>query len=155
MTYWWTFIVIPECHKILTHWGRVMHICVGKLSIIVNWTLRNKLPWNFNRNSNIFIQENAFESVVCEMAAILSRPQCVKVSWYFVTSPTFHCHITQKCYVILEKIYLKFVAGTVLVDGLAPSGARTSAGTVMTRFQVLYSYGTGTGWVKWPMNLIC
>ena len=25
---------------------------------IVNWKLRNKLPWNFNRNSYIFIQEN-------------------------------------------------------------------------------------------------
>ena len=45
---------------------------------IVNWTLRNKLHWNFNRNSNIFIQENALEDVVCEMASILSRPQCVK-----------------------------------------------------------------------------
>ena len=45
---------------------------------IVNWTLGYKLQWNFNRNSNIFIQENAFESVVCEMVAILSRPQCVK-----------------------------------------------------------------------------
>ena len=45
---------------------------------IVNWTLRIKLQWNFNRNSNIFIHENAFESIVCEMAAILSRPQCVK-----------------------------------------------------------------------------
>ena len=32
----------------------------------------------FNRNFNIFIQENVLESVVCEMAAILSRPQCVK-----------------------------------------------------------------------------
>ena len=31
----------------------------------------------FNRYSNIFIQENAFENVVCEMASILSRPQCV------------------------------------------------------------------------------
>ena len=38
--------------------------------IIVNWTLRNKLQWNLTRNSNIFIQENAFESVVCEMASI-------------------------------------------------------------------------------------
>ena len=44
---------------------------------IVNWTLGNKLQWNFNRNSNIFIQEIAFENVVCEMASILSRPQCV------------------------------------------------------------------------------
>ena len=34
--------------------------------------------WNLKQNSYIFIQENAFENVVCEMAAILSRPQCVK-----------------------------------------------------------------------------
>ena len=26
----------------------------------------------------MFIQENAFESIVCETAAILSRPQCAK-----------------------------------------------------------------------------
>ena len=43
-----------------------------------NWTLRNKLQWNFNRTSNIFIEENTFENVVCEMSSILSRPQCVK-----------------------------------------------------------------------------
>ena len=46
---------------------------------IVNWTLGNKLQWNFNRSSNIFIQENAFENVVCEKASILFWPQCVKV----------------------------------------------------------------------------
>ena len=34
--------------------------------------------WNVNRNSYIFIQENALENVVCKVAAILSRPQCVK-----------------------------------------------------------------------------
>ena len=76
---------------VLTHWGRVTHICVGNLTItwsapshylnqcwdIVNWTLRNKLQWNFNRYSNIFSQENAFENVVCEMASILSRLQCL------------------------------------------------------------------------------
>ena len=37
---------------------------------IVNWILRNKLQWNLNRNSYIFIQENAFENVVWKMAAI-------------------------------------------------------------------------------------
>ena len=31
----------------------------------------------FEQKSKIFIQENAFENVVGEMAAILSRPQCV------------------------------------------------------------------------------
>ena len=50
---------------------------------IGNWTLRNKLHWIFNRNSNIFIQENAFENVVCEMAFILSRPLCVKKTKLF------------------------------------------------------------------------
>ena len=39
--------------------------------------LSNKLQWNFNRNSNIFIWENTFENVVCEMS-ISSRRQCVK-----------------------------------------------------------------------------
>ena len=80
----------------LTHWGRVTHICVSKLTIIgsdnglvpchylnhywniVNWALKNKLQWNFNRNSDIFIQENALENVVWEMASILSWPQYVK-----------------------------------------------------------------------------
>ena len=75
----------------------LMHICVGNLTIIgsdnvlspgwrqaIIWTnagilltLGNKLQWNFNRNSYIFVQENAFQNVVWKKAAILSRPQCV------------------------------------------------------------------------------
>ena len=42
---------------------------------IVNWTIGNKRHGNFNRNSYISIHENAFETVVCEMADILSRPR--------------------------------------------------------------------------------
>ena len=38
-------------------------------------------------NSDIFIQENAFESVICEMVAFLSRPQCVNKT-HFGISPT-------------------------------------------------------------------
>ena len=38
-------------------------------------------PGNFNRNDNIFIQENAFESVVCETSSILPRPQCIKTRY--------------------------------------------------------------------------
>ena len=97
-----TIFNILECVLVaLTHWGRVTHICVVDLTIIgsdnglspgrrqlshylnqcwdtVNWTHGNKFQWNLNQNSYIFIQENAFENVVWEMAAILSRPQCVK-----------------------------------------------------------------------------
>ena len=54
------------------------HVSTRGIASILNWTLRNKLQWNLNRNSSIFIQENAFENVVWKMAAILSRPQCVK-----------------------------------------------------------------------------
>ena len=50
---------------------------------IVNWTVWNKHRWNFNSNLNIFVQENAFENVVCEMASIVCRPQCVNTIPFF------------------------------------------------------------------------
>ena len=73
----------------LTHWGWVTHICFRKAGYhwfmwwllacsapshcwnIVSWTLRNKLRWNVDRNSDKVIQQNAFEDVVYEMGAIL------------------------------------------------------------------------------------
>ena len=89
-----TMLCLDTTWADLTHWGRVTHICVGKLTIIgavqatshylnqcwniVNWTIRNKLQWNSNRNLNIFIQENALENGICEMVSIMSWPQCVK-----------------------------------------------------------------------------
>ena len=85
------------CRVIL---NALTHICVSKLTIIgsdnglspgrrqaVIWTntgillimllIRNKLQWNLIQNSYIFIQENAIESVVWKVAAILFRPQWV------------------------------------------------------------------------------
>ena len=44
---------------------------------IFNWTPRNKLQWDFNRNSYIFIQENPFENVVSKMAAICLVPNVI------------------------------------------------------------------------------
>ena len=82
---------------VLTHWGRVTHICVGNLTIIVSdnglspgrrqaiiWTsagilLIGHLRTNFSEILTeilAFSLKNAFESIVCEMATILSRPQC-------------------------------------------------------------------------------
>ena len=93
---------LPYRTVVLTHWGRVMHICVSDLTItgsdngllpgqrqaiirtnaviLLIKPLGTKLQLNFYRNSNIFIQENAFENIACEMAAILSRPQC-EMQW--------------------------------------------------------------------------
>ena len=78
-----------------THPHLVSHICVSDLGQhwfrkwlvassaprhylnrcwhIVNWTLRNKLQWNKNQNTKLFIHENVSEIIVCEIAAILSR----------------------------------------------------------------------------------
>ena len=54
------------------------------------WTLRNKLQWNLKQNSHIFSQENAFENIVCKMAAILSRPQCDNSHRSSSTSSKWH-----------------------------------------------------------------
>ena len=47
--------------------------------VIVNWTLGKKLQWNFNQNTKLFIHENAYENIVCEMAPIMSRVRWVQV----------------------------------------------------------------------------
>ena len=85
----------------LTHLPPVLHICVSNwVSIgsdvpshylkrcwfIVKWTLGNKPQWNFNHNTKLFIQENASENIVCEMAAILSRGRGVKTGLLLFTS---------------------------------------------------------------------
>ena len=84
----------PTPSIMLTHWGRVMHIYDGKLTIIgsdnglspgrrqaiINASIlsigRFGISFSkFNRNVNIFIQENAFEYVLWKMAASFSRLQ--------------------------------------------------------------------------------
>ena len=38
--------------------------------LIVNWNLSNNIQWNFNQNTKIFIQENAFKNVACETTCL-------------------------------------------------------------------------------------
>ena len=88
---WEIFISLPHTHT-LTHtsaaymrrWtGSVLYqimacACLAPTRylnqhwFIVNYTLRNKLQWNLNQNTTFFIHEIAFETIVCEMVAILS-----------------------------------------------------------------------------------
>ena len=96
----------------LTHWGRVTHICVSDLTIIgsdnglspgrrqaIIWTnaellLNGSLGTNFHEIL-IEILENVFENVVCEMASILSRPQCVKSNVPgYISTPRPHLVLT-------------------------------------------------------------
>ena len=50
--------------------------------VLEYWALLNELQWNLDRNLYISIKKNAIENVVCKMASILSRPQCVIVDQY-------------------------------------------------------------------------
>ena len=55
--------------------------------VIAHWTPRNKLQWNCYQNTKLFIHENAFENIVCEMTAILSSGRWVRMAcgipWHF------------------------------------------------------------------------
>ena len=72
--------------------------------IIINCTLRNKFQWNFDQNTMIFIQENAFENILYKMAAILSRPQCVNQTIPIMATHLSWAkwlkHLTENCNVV-------------------------------------------------------
>ena len=63
----------------LIAWSAPSHY-LNKCRNIVKSNLRNKRQWNRKRNSYIFIPENAFENVVCDMRTILFRPRLVDLS---------------------------------------------------------------------------
>ena len=56
--------------------GRRQAIIWTNDGILLIGPLGNKLQWNLRWNLYIFIQENAFETVVRKLAAVLPRPQC-------------------------------------------------------------------------------
>ena len=98
----WLYQEWIRCKRVaLIHRGRVTHMrvtiigCDNDLSPgrsqainylnqscnIVNWTLKNKFQWTFNRNWYISIRENKFENVVWKMASI----KCLCLNVFSVT----------------------------------------------------------------------
>ena len=76
--------------------------------------MRNKFQWNFNLNTNFFIKENAYENIVCKIAAILSRCQWVnslrpRQNGRHFTNAIFKCIFVNENDWIPIKISLKFV----------------------------------------------
>ena len=63
---------------------------------IVNLTIRNEVQWNINRNSDIFIQGNAFENIVCEMSAMLSRPHVLNGKSMAILHIVFSVELEQR-----------------------------------------------------------
>ena len=60
--------------------------------LIVNWSLWSKFQWNLTQVAQFVIHGNAFENVVCEMAAILCRGRWLNRTWchYFQTQQKFY-----------------------------------------------------------------
>ena len=84
------------------------HICDSKLTIIGSYNV-------LSPGGRQAIQEHAFESVVCEIEAILSRPQRVNIS-----------------NAGLDYIRFPNVVIAEHADGSTPNGAGPPAGTVLT-----------------------
>ena len=84
---------LAPSHYLNQHWN------------IVNLTHRNKLKWNVYQNSYIFIEDDTFENVACEMLSISSQLQCVKYQYLQVFGCNFYCNsIVQSiiCGILLE-----------------------------------------------------
>ena len=68
--------------------------------------LTNKIQWKLNKNTKVFIQENALENVVCEMAAILFRGDELKRlnndTWPDNWEENIHTH--QICFTTIREI---------------------------------------------------
>ena len=62
-----------ECNKIDQQWEGSNWV---QCWFVVNQiSKKNLLKWSFDKNTNMFIEENMFENIVCKMAVILTRPQ--------------------------------------------------------------------------------
>ena len=136
-------VTFQECWCPLTHWGRVTHICVSKLSIIgsdnglshgwhnaIIWTNAGILfIWHLGSNlSDILIEIHTFSFKKCiwkyrlEIGGHLSRLQRVKPT---SAGPA-------------HKWDQNFVTADT-ADLLAPTGARLSTGTVLTTILTAFS----------------
>ena len=95
--------------------------------ISVNCNLRNKLQWNLNQNYKIFIQENVFKNVVCEMGAILFWPHCVNFPWKNDNKHSIHtkpkrlimgCLLWVKSRINVLSFSLRCCCNTTLLDNV-------------------------------------
>ena len=69
----WVSIASDNGIVAYSSWSHYLNQCL----VIVNWTLRNKLKWNFIQNTKVFIHKNASGNYVCKMAFILPQLQWV------------------------------------------------------------------------------
>ena len=79
--------------ELVEHWFREWLLSYSAPShylnlcwVIFNWTFRNKLRWNFDIKTKLFINKKESENIVCEKVGILSSGRWVKISLKFVST---------------------------------------------------------------------
>ena len=105
-----------------------------------------------NRNSYIFIQENAFETVICEMAAILCRPQCVlknsgATHGGLISYPPYiwdRVALMRQCYVIIMIM--------IMIMACCPFGAKTLSAPKL--FYFYWIFGNKFQWILYQNTKI-
>ena len=75
-------------------WGKVSQNAAVLVVLVDNWILRNKLRWNLDQNTKLFIHKNASENIVCETAAIFSRGRWVKQRILLTKKGSLICKIS-------------------------------------------------------------
>ena len=73
------------------------HYYLNQFWFIVKLSLGNNILVKFEWKFKPFIQENVFENVVCEMAGILSQPQCVTMI-HDIFTPVIQGHFHTSCW---------------------------------------------------------
>ena len=119
---------------------------------IVNWTLRNKLQWNFNQSTYILIQENAFEIVVCKMVTISSQSQCVNTDFYLPLDMSCRSSlwvISIFC-VIINIFYRLTIIYSVLINN-----SLYSLALLLCIFVFLLSPSCMLGNITWHITHVC
>ena len=79
------FIIICSYYRRVIIWNHYISVivtamvlpAVNQCWLVIKWTFGNEFQWNLKQN--LFIQENAFENVVCKMADNLSGSQFVNI----------------------------------------------------------------------------
>ena len=87
------FPLVPHISvsEYVQHWLRLWLVAysapshyVNQSYLIGNWTVRNKLRWNFNQNTKLFIHKNASEEIACEIPGedelTKLAPSCLQMS---------------------------------------------------------------------------
>ena len=94
---WWIVAYAEQSHYLYQVW------------FIVNYTIRNKLQWNFNQNTNLFIHENASKNIVWETVAFCTGVDELNVTLYLLSQRS---QISPEC----NMLFLAQPRGSYCVD---------------------------------------